>query len=194
MVTFPRFGCERVGPCCTSDTGLCYAEMANLAPSTGSSYSFVYHTAGSSVQLWDSLTLYTARTKQFACTLSAGQNLLVRLGSKSLARAMDLQIRSTGSLNCKSKAVVICCQADATNTRGSHLTVQVTRPFNELVARESPASRVLARLSDHVFIAGGHALTGSMILLARAGLMLHTGISLRYMRKRRKVRCPRVQV
>mmetsp|Transcript_782 Transcript_782/g.1755 ORF Transcript_782/g.1755 Transcript_782/m.1755 type:complete len:600 (+) Transcript_782:67-1866(+) len=32
------FGC--------SCTGLCYAEMANLAPSTGSSYSFVYHTAG----------------------------------------------------------------------------------------------------------------------------------------------------
>lgn len=27
-------------------TGLCYAEMANLAPSTGSSYSFVYHSAG----------------------------------------------------------------------------------------------------------------------------------------------------
>ena len=27
-------------------TGLCYAEMANLAPGTGSSYSFVYHSAG----------------------------------------------------------------------------------------------------------------------------------------------------
>lgn len=27
-------------------TGLCYAEMANLAPSTGSSYTFVYHSAG----------------------------------------------------------------------------------------------------------------------------------------------------
>lgn len=32
------FGC--------SCTGLCYAEMANLAPSSGSSYSFVYHSAG----------------------------------------------------------------------------------------------------------------------------------------------------
>lgn len=34
------FGC--------SCTGLCYAEMANLAPSSGSTYSFVYHSAGES--------------------------------------------------------------------------------------------------------------------------------------------------
>ena len=34
-----------------STGGLCYAEMANLAPSSGSSYSFVYHSAGSSSEL-----------------------------------------------------------------------------------------------------------------------------------------------
>ncbi len=51
------------------NTGLCYAEMANLAPSTGSSYTFVYHSAG-----------HLSSEKKPGCMITSGRsNLLIEL-------------------------------------------------------------------------------------------------------------------